>query len=283
MPHLSELQARYAEQGVRVIGVSDESLPKVVAFLFTTYERDGKLQDDRTHYTLTTDPDRSTHDAFFKAAGRTGIPCGFLIGPTGQIEWIGHPMTVDEPLAALVAGTWDREAFKATYEEERRVDDVRRAFQTAKRAKDWATCWRLLEEQGADLPNLDMERATVLLCGLDRPDEGCAVLADLVHRKRDDARTLNQIAWWIVDTQGLARRDLDLALGAAERAVELTKGEDAAILDTLARVHHDRGDLARAIEIQRQAVERAGDDRLGEGIRKVLAGYEAEEAGAAPE
>ena len=57
MPHLSELQKKYADYDVKFISVSDEDLQTVVSFLFKENKKDGKIHNDRTHYTLATDPD----------------------------------------------------------------------------------------------------------------------------------------------------------------------------------------------------------------------------------
>jgi hypothetical protein len=43
------------------------------------------------------------------------------------------------------------------------------------------------------------------------------------------------------------------------RADELTKHKDPAIIDTLAKVYHDKGDLGKAIELQEKAVKLIGD------------------------
>ena len=285
MPHLSELQEKHAKDGLHVIGVSSESLPKVIEFLFKTYERDGKVQNDRTHYTLTTDPDGSTHDSFFRAAGQTGIPCGFVIGKTGEVEWIGHPMQVDKVIEDVLAGTWDRTAYKAEFEEKRRIADLRAAFNAAYRplrqANDWEGCWKVLEELGAELPNLEMERAHVLLVGLKRTDEGYAILKEHAEAAKESPQGLNRIAWWIVDTKDLEPRDLDLAQSLAEKACELAEHKDASIMDTLAHVHHARGELDKAIEIQTQAVELAADnERLQKQLTQVLETWKSEQGAA---
>ncbi len=47
-----------------------------------------------------------------EAANQEGIPTSFIVGKSGVIEWIGHPMELDGPLEAVVNDTWDREAFK---------------------------------------------------------------------------------------------------------------------------------------------------------------------------
>ena len=82
----------------------------------------------------------------------------------------------------------------------------------------------------------------------------------------------------IVDTKGIDKRDLGLAMKLAERAVELSKSEDAAILDTLARVFYEKGELERAIEWQRKAVEQlliTDESPMAKQIRETLKAYEA--------
>ena len=44
-------------------------------------------------------------------------------------------------------------------------------------------------------------------------------------------------------------------LKAGQRANELTKGKDANVLDTLAKVYFDSGDSAKAIETETKALE----------------------------
>ena len=285
MPHLSELQEKHKEDGVTIIGVSDESLPKVTGFLFQEDRRDGKLQNDRTHYVLTTDPDQSVKRDYFLAAGQTGIPCAFLIGKDGCVEWIGHPIRMDEPLAAVLADTWDRAAFKAEFEEERAykkmMQEARARMAAAISEGDWGAYVAILDELLAKRPGdarLMWTKFQTLLTKAKDPDAGYAVGAALLEANWDDAQMLNQIAWMVVDDAAVARRDLDFALKTAERANELAESKDAAILDTLARIHHDRGDLETALLWQRKAVEQAGDGPMGAGIREVLEQYEKEAA-----
>ncbi|MCC6406253.1 MAG: hypothetical protein IT453_03735, partial [Planctomycetes bacterium] len=94
--------------------------------------------------------------------------------------------------------------------------------------------------------------------------------AAIAHK---DAAELNKLAWSIVDPEAkLAERDLDLALRAAQNAVELTEWKDGSILDTLARVHATKGDLAKAIELQTKAVE-VSSGQLRKQLEEVVAEY----------
>ena len=83
-----------------------------------------------------------------------------------------------------------------------------------------------------------------------------ATLAASLPIEQLDATTLNELAWkitteWHSDDRV---RDLRLALRMAQKCVELNLGKEAASLETLARVHWELGDKAKAIEIQRKAV-----------------------------
>ncbi len=100
-----------------------------------------------------------------------------------------------------------------------------------------------------------------------------AIARQLVEEFPEHAAALNWIAWSIVSTEGLDRRDLELALTAATRANEVTDQEDAAILDTLARVHFELGNVAEAVKWQRKAVTLAPNGEMGDEIRARLEVY----------
>ena len=84
--------------------------------------------------------------------------------------------------------------------------------------------------------------------------------AAIVGPLHNDASMLNELAWSILDEEGLEKRDFKLALAAARRAEELTQGQDPAILDTIARAYQCLGDLNQAIAFQTRAVELAPED-----------------------
>ena len=85
MPHLSKLQEKYQDYAT-IIGVSDEPLATVVPFLFEKDKYDDTVNNDRTRYTLCTDPDESVKQDYFRAAGQRGIPTAFIIGKDQKVE-----------------------------------------------------------------------------------------------------------------------------------------------------------------------------------------------------
>ena len=116
IPHLRDIQLRHLD-GLTVISISDEPLDTIEQFL--ELKRDETTFKELTSdYWLTTDPDGSVKQDYMRAAGQSGIPTAFIVGKTGEVEWIGHPMRIDEPVAQILDGTWDREAYELQRKEE---------------------------------------------------------------------------------------------------------------------------------------------------------------------
>ena len=73
---------------------------------------------------------------------------------------------------------------------------------------------------------------------------------------KDDAQTQNDVAWFIVDPDNKPQKqDMKLAEAAALRAVELSKNENGAIMDTLAAVYYAKGDFTKAADTQKKALD----------------------------
>jgi len=85
IPHLTELQHKFADRGVVVIGVSAEDPSTVRPFL----DRMGAKMD----YTVAVDNNRQTSKGYMTAYGQNGIPHAFIIDLEGRIAWHGHPMS----------------------------------------------------------------------------------------------------------------------------------------------------------------------------------------------
>ena len=121
IPHLTELQQRYASQGLVVVGITNEDpdnkLEKVKAFV--------AQQGDKMGYTVGFDAKGKTYKAYMGAANQEGIPTAFLVDRTGRIAWIGHPMSLDSVLPQVMAGTYDVDIAKRVYELRQRVSGVR--------------------------------------------------------------------------------------------------------------------------------------------------------------
>ncbi len=277
IPHLSELQDRLADYNVTLIGVSNEPLQDVVAFLPKPHpEVEGKLWNEMIRYTLATDPDKSVFDEYMTASGTAGIPAAFVVGKDGRIEWIGRPHypkgEIDRVLDSLVSDSWGRDQFKTIFDlrhelESARKDDAERAVSLAD---------RLIELDPAGTTGYKDRKFRLLLAKLERPGDAYPIGRELVEAFWDESSWLNGLAWFIATDEGVKTRDLDLALKAATRASDLTRNRDAGTLDTVARVYYEQGRLDKAISWQEKAVNNAAEGKGGDEIRQTLEQYRKE-------
>ena len=264
MPHLASLQTEYGEK-VTFIGVTAED-DDVVSEFMTQESRGGKPWSEVLTYTIALDKDRKTNAAYMEAAGQNGIPCAFVVGKTGKVEWIGHPAAIDEPLKQIVDGTWDSTKARADFLAERESADIIQQMapkiNAALQKGDFKTGVELIDQLIEKFPensNFKNARFQFLLKG-EMFDEANKTAAALLETSKDDAMELNQLAWILATSVEGPGPDLDLALTAASRAVELTESKNASILDTLSRVQFTKGNVEEAIATEKKALEIANAD-----------------------
>lgn len=272
IPHVTELQHKYADKGLVVIGqnVWENNVAAVQPFI----ERMGDKMDYRVVLDEPSGQNGYMANQWMRAAGRNGIPCSFIIDQKGVIAWIGHPMQMDEPLAQVMEGKFDpkAEAERAAASEKLEAE-LMQAIQT----RDPEKIMPALDKYAEANPSMKKQLPMIkfgLLMQLERPEEAYK-FADEAIDATDDPQALNEIAWTIVDPQGsVQNKNVDVAMKAAVKADKLSEHKDASIIDTLARVHFLKGDKAKAIELQKKAISLADDPDLKAELEKVLAEYQ---------
>ena len=266
MPHLTQLQSKY-KGSATFIGVSVwESDQKQVEPLV-------RKMADRMGYRVALDnvpgvaKDGSrgkTADSWLTAAGEQGIPVAFIV-KGGKVAWIGHPIALDQPLAKVVAGSWDFEAAANERREEKAAEERLNAFfetilQLVREHKHREAI-AALDKAIRATPQLE-HRLGLLKVSVLAESEGDEALTaygskllDSVWKENSDA--LNYLALMIVTTDrktAPSPKLLKLALRAAERANDLNHGESGRILDTLARVCFASGEPERAVRLEEKAL-----------------------------
>ncbi len=279
MPHISELQAKYEDKDVTVIGVNiwernPENVPQWME------DRGNELMK----YTVAMEEETKMADNWMKPAGARGIPTAFIVDQTGHVAWIGHPMRMDVPLERVVAGDWDtaaeREKALAEKRRERAAAPLNEAIRMALDAGDFETAIAKMDE----LIELKPPRVASTIVGRfqitlkELGDVEAAYVFINKHRTAiwDSAPYLNSVSWIVLTEVEGDDRNLPMALAWADRACELTDYKDAAILDTLAKAYFDMGQVARAIEYQRKSFEHAPEGQMKDEIEQRLEEYEAE-------
>ncbi len=290
MPHLAETQESFDYDKVRLISVSDEDLDTVETFLDKTVrgEEERTYRELTSAYSLTTDPDRSVYTDYMKAAAQRGIPTAFIVGKTGVVEWIGHPMSMDKPLEQIIEDSWDRdsfgEKFRKAQEAEFLMQKIAQKIRGSK--EDCKEALGLIDKAMEDLEEGSMTRMRLqssrlqALAGAGMIKEAAESIKDGITDAADDVNSVMSNVTMI----GMLPQDADLEIRqnllavATDRVEGLLKSE--ALQDNTelkARIHmtmgqlYLRGDLAeQAVVSLNAAKELSKDNRMNQFIDTLL-------------
>jgi len=284
MPHIVEMQENFGDRGFQVVSISDEDLETVEGFL----EREVPGKDDMTYkeltsaYCLTTDPDGSAEKDYMRAAGQNGIPTAFLVGKTGNIEWIGHPMdNLDKVIEQVLDGDWDRKAFAATFQAKQEMQVMQAKLGRLLQQDKTEEALNLLDETIDNMakknsddsimePMRRMRSQLLIMTG----SKGAAEAMTKMTAEMDNPQVLNQMAWTVVQLKD-SGKDVSPALiaaayAAAQKGIKLAP-DGAPLIDTAAHLVYLQGNLDEAIKLAELAVLKGGDDypEIGEFLKKL--------------
>lgn len=156
------------------------------------------------------------------------------------------------------------------------MKNAQRRLEAAQQSGDQAELFKVIDQVSAEMPEVAGPMAMSKFGILIRQKEYDPAYVEATKAGellKDNPEALNEIAWMIVDAPGIEKRDLDVALKLASRAAEVTKNQRGDILDTLARVHFEKGDIDKAIAIQTEAVSRMQEGPLRQQLQATLDKY----------
>lgn len=280
MPHLAELQEQYADQ-VQFISVTDEPLSEVSALLNEDYPGTGKTFGELTSvYSLTADPDGSTHRQYMEAAQATGVPTAFVVGPTGEIEVIDHPVAIDSVLKKITDGTWNRAEYYAAKEaKENLINAIESAIdaQEVKRAFELSLGLDELTEPNDLLKVKFMQTQMAIRVGDEQAQQ---FFVDTADQFKDQDGTVAAMVWMIVQMKYEGEQPAPAMIETAEKYLKqhidqmqpenkdrrMMKG---AVMDILSHLYYVQDRLDDAIANQEAAVTFNNDAELTDFLKKM--------------
>jgi thiol-disulfide isomerase/thioredoxin len=265
IPHLTELQKKNSDVAFIGVSVWERDQTKVKPFV--------EEMGDKMAYRVAVDAvgenkkgsDGAMAKTWMTAAAQDGIPTAFIVNKEGKIAWIGHPMSMDEPLEKIASGSWDlkvaREEHLKAIEDQVKIRKVQSKFATAVRSGDQKKIVAAVEEIADEVPSAELIYGTSKLIALIKLDEQDNALEYAKKLSRTElsknAQGMNGLAWAIVDPDaGLkpSSQLVEFALVIARQADELARERDGMIADTLAKAYFDAGNVSKAVETQERAV-----------------------------
>lgn len=234
IPHLTKLQAKYADKGVTVIGITNESdLNKVKGFV--------EKQGDKMAYTVAMDPERKVAANYMQAYQRRGIPSAFLVDREGKMVWVGHPkFGMDEVLEMLAADTFDVDAYTKAQNEKAEL-----------RKKAGVITGSYFKALRKGTPMEEARPIAEKLFELNSPE----ILITMVWEIHD-------LEEYAEEDEPTIPCDHELALKLAAKADADTGGKDPAALDAHAMGLAKTGQLEQAIVLQEKALELMPEDHV---------------------
>lgn len=231
IPHLTELQKKYADKGLTIIGV-DVSEDRRGPYTDETAGMVSKFVEDfgdKMVYTVAFDGASKKMDkAYMEASHSQGIPTAFIVDQKGLVAYIGHPMQMESTLESVVAGTHDIKKLTEEYKGTLRAQELMGKLEEALQGENEDEFYKVAKQL------------------MDIPGKG-------------DPQALFAVAWLCSSEQSpIKKKDLDMALKAAERVNEATEGKEPAVLGTLAQIQFQKGDKDKAVETIGKAIEIAG-------------------------
>jgi thiol-disulfide isomerase/thioredoxin len=276
IPKLSEL-ARTFRGKVKFVGVAIRTVDqsRVKAYV----DKLGDAMDYPVVMDMPPQAGRSTSaDLWMNAAGMAAprfIPSSFVVGSDGQILWIGSSFDLPSVLDKVLAPNWDVHLFAKMFkaQQERmnkqfvlRHDPNLKRLADAKASID-AKNFRLAIHQLNEIlatKNLKSQVAAGVIIPLKLSayrslNDIDGYYADTIKTSlawSHDPHVLNALAWDILNPESkLPIKKYSLALGYAEKAVRLSKHQNANILDTLAWAYWKTGNRTAAVANEKAALE----------------------------
>ena len=275
MPHLSELQDRFGDQGLIVVAISAEDggadlvRPYVIA------------QGKKMGFIVGVDRRRSTSRAWPKAAGMDDLPVAFIVDRKSKVAFIGDPRPKRDSGIELVRILEKvlRGRFDPVLEES--AKPTLKSARSHRKSRTWRMAMKQYDEvidlSPTIFADVALERFEMML--VDMNDAKAAYLYARETLVEDffasDQEGLRMLAEKIATNPRIdpAARDLDLAILAARAAVTLTGEGVPDSQATLALIHFHRGEIHDAIRRQKKAWMMARPRSKAE-LKTVLKSYQ---------
>lgn len=105
IPRLTELQKKYKDRGVVVVGLTSEAPSLVKLFI----QKNGAKMD----YAVGIDERDAAYKTYMEPFDQDGIPHAFIIDKEGRLVWHGHPLgSLDKAIEELLSGKFNLEGAK---------------------------------------------------------------------------------------------------------------------------------------------------------------------------
>ncbi|MBX3355220.1 MAG: TlpA family protein disulfide reductase [Phycisphaeraceae bacterium] len=268
IPHLNRIYRKYQSPAFSVVGVAADERGTAMQENVTGVRNFVKQQGAAMSYRVAVDTAQDAKRRYMEAAGRSGIPCTFVIGRGGRVLWIGNPHDdrFEKIVDLAIANKYDPILTPKGFE----------ALEAAKRAanlRNWREAYMHLDK-GVEVDPplfgwLIVERYVMTLEQEKNEAEAKAYLRRMFPGIATDPYSLGIVVDALCKDPRISTRDLDSAMVFAEQMKRASGAMQAPGLAAVALVHATRGELDQAVEVQTTAFLGAPVDEKPEMKRRL--------------
>jgi thiol-disulfide isomerase/thioredoxin len=268
MPHLTELAKANAAKGLVVIGLTNKddrgnNQKSVAAFV-------EKNKGEKLGYVVGFSDGEETYNAYMEAAGQDGIPCSFVIGKSGKVEYIGHPTNLDEVLPKVLDGTWkgkaDADAMEAREKELEKVFEEKTP--EARLAKLEAFIKKYPEKaKGDDVRGMQLS----LFLESKKFDDARPIAEAFIAESEKKKKIVPAVyALGFADKQANPdKKHFDVGVKALETALKIEE-KNLQLLMAAVEIYTSAGDKDKAAAYGKRAIEAAPNEQTRKEVEKAV-------------
>jgi tetratricopeptide (TPR) repeat protein len=179
---------------------------------------------------------------------------------------------LDQALEQVLAGTYDPEV---TIKRQKKEESLEQLLANGQMEKALKVVDELIALSGKVFEYYQLK--LTLMAEVGKAQAVKELYQEMFTSFADSEEDMNTLAW-IACTASFKMCDLEVALKAARRAVELSGRNNPPVLDTLARVYYALGALDDAIAVQKEAIEKCADAAEKEDLEETLSYYKKAQA-----
>ena len=275
---LSDLHQKHADKGFKVVGFTHED--ERGNRLFSVKETI-KEHAENIAYPLAWDSKGVTLARYMTASGHRNLPHGYLIDKSGRIAFLGHPGAIGDTLDALIEGTFDIEAAAKEYADLVNESLLRRALEgrisegyREGRLGDVVLALDELIALGPKYRHYAVNKFRLLLKDLKDPESAYAWAIEASEScLAEDDNLLSTLAYSIVIRGDFEPKNYEVAMTLAQRAVEVSKGKNGQVWNTVGSIHFAREEYQEAVDAMEKAVEFSINDNQKKSYTSTLGTY----------
>lgn len=262
MPHLTELAKTYGDKATFVgVNIWEDSHAKPGENLDAKVDRFMAESGSMMGYNVCAgSKDGYMVKSWMNAAGQAGIPATFVVDQDGKVAWIGHPLNLEEPLKQIIAGKFDRGAYRKEFEAKQQassaamkpLQDAMKPVTDAMAAKKYDEAIAAAESGMTKLPQYGFVLAGLKFQAL------YAKNPELAYQEAQKVVDDWNQGYGVMETF-LMKDDLDkkfyqVALEIAQNQYK-QKPQVSSRLALIAMAYHKLGDASKAVEYQQRFID----------------------------